>query len=115
MGCYEFGAPSVGINPEPETQDAFKLSQNYPNPFSTSTKIPFNLHRRDAKSAEIKIYNIKGQLVKEFKIKNSKFEITGKVIWDGTDESGKQLPSGIYLYKLSAGEQSVVKKMLLLR
>jgi PKD repeat protein len=115
MGCYEFGAPSVGINPEPETQDAFKLSQNYPNPFSTSTKIPFNLHRRDAKSAEIKIYNIKGQLVKEFKIENSKFEITGKVIWDGTDESGKQLPSGIYLYKLSAGEQSVVKKMLLLR
>jgi endonuclease I len=86
-----------------------------PNPFSTSTKISFNLHRRDAESAEIKIYNIKGQLVKEFKIRNSKLKISGEVVWDGKDESGKQMPSGIYLYRLSAGEESVVKKMILLK
>jgi outer membrane protein assembly factor BamB len=113
LTCFSGGWEVFGIaTPEPNDNQYFL--QNYPNPFSTSTKISFNLHPRDAESAEIKIYNIKGQLVKEFKIQNSKFKID-KVVWDGKDQSGKQLPSGIYLYKLSAGEQSVVKKMLLMR
>jgi hypothetical protein len=89
---------------------------NFPNPFSTSTKISFNLHRRDAESAEIKIYNIKGQLVKEFKIRNSKLKISGEVVWDGRDQSGKQLSSGLYFYQLKSGDEIAdTKKCLLLR
>jgi YVTN family beta-propeller protein len=103
-----------GIADGPQFEDGIQLS-NFPNPFSTSTKISFRLHRRDTENAEIKIYNIKGQLVKEFKIQNSKFKINGEVVWDGKDESGKQVPNGVYFYKLSAGEEAVVKKMLLLR
>jgi hypothetical protein len=112
VGVYEFSYTNA-IDEEPQEISSSQII-NYPNPFSTSTKISFNLHRRDAESAEIKIYNIKGQLVKdlEFSILNLEF---GEAIWDGKDESGKQLPSGIYLYKLSSGEQSMVKKMLLLR
>jgi len=88
------------------------LSQNYPNPFSTSTIISFNIHRRDTENAEIKIYNIRGQLVKEFK--RQKVKGKNNIEWDGTDEKGRQLPSGIYFYKLNI-KNSPVKKMLLLR
>ena len=90
---------------------------NYPNPFSASTMISFSatdLHRLP----QIKIYNIKGQLVKNFEFRpdiigtNSEFT---KVVWDGKDENGKQLPDGIYFYKLTGGEKSLTKKMILLR
>jgi hypothetical protein len=102
-----------GINNEPDV--SAQLYQNHPNPFSTSTKISFNLHPRDAENAEIKIYNIKGQLVKEFKIKNSKFKID-KVVWDGTNERGKQVPNGIYFYQLTLdGKVAETKKMIILR
>jgi hypothetical protein len=104
----------VGITSPWEEENTAILLQNAPNPFSTSTKISFNIHRGEAKDAEIKIYNIKGQLVREFKIKNSKFKIN-EVVWDGRDQNGKQVPSGVYLYKLSAGEKSAVKKMILIR
>jgi PKD repeat protein len=103
----------IGEN-DPELADVI-LNQNYPNPFSTSTKISFSLHRRDADDAEIKIYNIKGQLVKQFKIKSSKLKTTGEVVWDGTNESGTEVPSGIYFYKLSTRDETFVKKMVLMR
>ncbi|MEA3476158.1 MAG: agmatine deiminase family protein [Candidatus Cloacimonadota bacterium] len=100
------------------------LYQNYPNPFSNFTTISFNLATclrqttaRQAKShkkAQIKIYNVKGQLVKQLKIKNLKLKIN-EIVWDGKDESGKQLPNGIYFCRLSSGDKSAVKKMILLR
>ena len=89
------------------------LYQNYPNPFSSSTTISFSatdLHRLP----RIKIYNVKGQLVKEFKRQKAK----GKNIieWDGKDENGKQLPSGIYFYQLKLNNEIIkTKKMVLMR
>ncbi|MCD6101726.1 MAG: T9SS type A sorting domain-containing protein, partial [Candidatus Cloacimonetes bacterium] len=87
-----------------------------PNPFSTCTIISFNLATRlrtaSPGQAEIKIYNIKGQLVKEFK--RQKVKGKNNIEWDGTDEKGRQLPSGIYFYKLNI-KNSPIKKMLLLR
>ncbi len=97
-----------------ETPYKIVLHQNYPNPFGSSTTISFSatdLHRL----AQINIYNIKGQLVRQFKIKNLELKINN-VVWDGKDENGKQLPNGIYLYKLSSGNyRSEIKKMILLR
>ncbi|RKX70008.1 hypothetical protein DRP43_03800, partial [candidate division TA06 bacterium] len=92
----------------------FKLYQNYPNPFSTSTTISFNLATDLRGLTQIKIYNIKGQLVKNFELRILNSELI-KVVWDGKDENGKQLPSGIYFYKLITEDKSIVKKMLLLR
>jgi len=99
---------------------------NYPNPFSTSTTISFNIHRRDAKNAllnikdltgqaEIKIYNVKGQLIKQLKIKNLKFNIN-EVVWDGKDEKRNQVPNGIYFYQLKLNNEIIkIKKMVLMR
>jgi hypothetical protein len=105
------------------------LYQNSPNPFSTSTTISFNLHHGDTKNAllnskhltgqaEIKIYNIKGQLVKQFRIKSAswRIKITNEVVWDGTDQNGKELASGIYFYRLVADNyKSEIKKMILIK
>ena len=88
---------------------------NYPNPFSTSTVISF-FNSKPSKNTKIEIYNIKGQLIKQFPITNSQLNWEqSSVEWEGTDESGKPVSNGIYLYKLIAANKSITKKMLLLR
>lgn len=91
----------------------FTLYQNYPNPFSQGlTTISF-IPSTEAENSEIKIYNIKGQLVKEFKVQNSKL-IVNEVIWDGRDDYGRQVGSGIYFYKIVSGDKTETKKMVLM-
>jgi hypothetical protein len=106
-----------GINNDPDV--SAQLYQNYPNPFSTSTTISFNIHHRDTENAEIKIYNIKGQLIRELGFSplaggsNLGF---GEAIWDGKDSSGKPVPSGVYLYRITTDSfTSETKKMILIR
>ncbi|MBL7086458.1 MAG: carboxypeptidase regulatory-like domain-containing protein [Candidatus Cloacimonetes bacterium] len=90
------------------------LHQNYPNPFDTSTTISFSatdLHGLP----RIRIYNIKGQIVKTFRIPNPESR-TPNIVWDGIDDNGQQLSNGIYFYKLnSINCYSDIKKMVLLR
>ena len=100
---YIFNNPSV-----------FKLSQNYPNPFGKSTTISFYLNHKDVKDAKIRIYNLKGQIVKHFAIRNPQSK-ANKVVWDGKDENGNELGSGIYFYKLSTPDKTFLKKMVLMR
>jgi len=87
---------------------------NYPNPFRNSTTVSFNLSRKDAKNANIEIYNIKGQKVKQLRIKNYELGIN-KINWDGKDESGKQVQSGIYFYKLKSDRFASARKMILMK
>ncbi len=93
------------------------LFQNYPNPMRSSTTISFSLHRKGTENAEIKIYNIKGQLVTQLPIVNSQLNWEQLSIeWDGTDKNNKFVSSGIYFYRLETENyQSSVKKLLLLR
>ncbi len=85
----------------------FSLSQNYPNPFNPSTKIEFSVSK--ASQVSLKVYNILG---KEITTLVSKYLAPGeyKVNFNGID-----LPSGVYVYKLSAGTFSDIKKMILLK
>lgn len=107
-------AMSVPDTPQPFVTE---LGINYPNPFSASTTISFNLHPKDVTNARIEIYNIKGQRIKQFKIKSDSQRIKiNEVVWDGKDENGQKVSSGIYLYKLTSDNyQSDIKKMLLLK
>ncbi len=113
IGVFEFSY-SHSVDDEILNQDNIILN-NYPNPFSTSTTISFSaIPMTIGKQTQIKIYNIKGQLVKNFELRTPNSEFM-KVVWDGKDENGKQLPNGIYLYKLSVGKEAIVRKMILLR
>ena len=88
---------------------------NYPNPFNPSTTISFNISRKDAKNAKIEIFNIKGQKVKTL-TSNEIESGYHSVVWNGDDESGKSVSSGIYFYKLNVnGKTEAVKKCLLLK
>ena len=90
----------------------FALLQNYPNPFNPRTTIPFAVH--SPVHTTLRIYNVRGQLVKT--LVDEEME-TGRhsMLWDGRDDKGKQLASGIYFFKLTAGLYHQVQKMVLLR
>ncbi|MFC1897956.1 T9SS type A sorting domain-containing protein [Candidatus Cloacimonadota bacterium] len=87
--------------------------RNFPNPFNPETKISFSIPEES--DAELLIYNIKGQKVKTFLINSSTDEPINSVVWNGEDDSGKSVSSGIYFYKLKSGSFEKTKKMLLLK
>ncbi|MCP4569820.1 MAG: S8 family serine peptidase [FCB group bacterium] len=89
-----------------------ELAQNYPNPFNPRTTIRFNL--KSAQHARLVVYNVAGQVVRML---YDEFAFAGEqnVVWDGSDEYGRQVASGVYFYRLTAGAESVSKKMILLK
>ncbi|PIS44650.1 MAG: hypothetical protein COT22_09405, partial [Ignavibacteria bacterium CG08_land_8_20_14_0_20_37_9] len=87
----------------------FELAQNYPNPFSSSTSISYKLNEQS--NISVRIYNILGQRVKEFKVGIQAAGVRG-IVWDGTNEIGRKVPPGVYLYQLMTGNKSEIKKML---
>ncbi len=90
----------------------FNLYQNYPNPFNPSTVIKFNLVQPEM--AELIVYDMLGKKVKTL-VSDILPGGAHEVIWDGTDESGDDVASGIYMYKLKTDNFSQIKQMTLLR
>ncbi len=92
--------------------DKFSLNQNFPNPFNPSTTLRFALPK--ACHAELVVYNTLGQKVAT--IVDRQMEAGHHlVVWDGRDGGGQQVASGVYFYRLNAGEFSQTKKMMLLK
>jgi uncharacterized delta-60 repeat protein len=90
----------------------FDLSQNYPNPFNPTTKIEFTLSKSGF--VTLQIYDIVGKKVRTLVSENLSSGYKS-VIWDGKNEEGKEVASGIYFYQLKMGDFSEPKKMLLLK
>ena len=98
---------------------AFELGQNYPNPFNPTTAISFragSLEQRAGRPVHttLTIYNILGEKVKTL-VDDKREPGNYRVIWDGKDEAGKEVSSGIYFYRLKVGKNSITKRMVLLR
>jgi len=90
----------------------FRLSQNYPNPFNPATSISYTLPRKS--NVELTIYNVIGQTVRTL-IKNDEVAGNHTVTWDGCDNKGNSLSSGLYLYRLKTDDGTQTKKMSLLK
>ena len=91
----------------------YKLSQNFPNPFNPSTKIRFSIPNRD--NVSLTIYDIHGRLVRTV-ISNTEYNAgTYDATWDGTNDWGEKVASGIYFSKLIAGKFTETKKMSLVK
>ena len=90
---------------------------NYPNPFNPSTTITFDLAIKNFNDTELTIYNLKGQAVKTFRdvTLNSDSNGKGSVVWNGKDDRGISVSSGIYFYKLKSGNKSITKSMLIVK
>ncbi|MEJ2543585.1 MAG: T9SS type A sorting domain-containing protein [Calditrichaceae bacterium] len=105
---------STFLNENPDLATEFKLIGNYPNPFNPGTTIRFTL--KQTGPVQLEIFNNLGQKVNT--IINNKEYSDGKmhqVYWDGRTSSGSMASSGTYYYRLVSGNQSQVKKMILLR
>ncbi len=88
------------------------LHPNSPNPFNPSTTISLNLAK--AGFAQLKIYNLKGQLIKSL-IKGSLSAGHHRLVWNGLDENSRPVASGVYLYRLEADGFVNTRKMLLMK
>jgi flagellar hook assembly protein FlgD len=95
-----------------------KLLQNYPNPFNPETWIPFKLSKAAA-DVTIKIYNISGQLVRTLdvgQLKSGSYTTRERAAyWDGKNEFGERVASGVYLYSIKADSFSSTRKMVILK
>jgi len=92
--------------------NAFELSQNYPNPFNSSTKIKYSVPRLSR--VTIDIYNLLGRKVKSL-INEMKSAGSYTANWDGTDMNGRPTSTGVYYYRISTGDLSATKKLVLLK
>ncbi len=91
---------------------SFELSQNYPNPFNPSTKINYTLASKSLVTLEV--YNVLGQTVKTL-VNGAREAGAWEVTWDGDSDNGSQVASGMYFYKLTAGDFVQTRKMLLMK
>jgi len=92
--------------------NSFALKQNYPNPFNPSTEISFTLD--GASNINLSVFNMLGQKVRTL-VNGSKPAGVHTLEWDGRDEMGQRVSTGIYLYTLSNGSKSITKKMALMK
>jgi hypothetical protein len=112
---YYFENKMVTSLDEPQTSlpEKFQLNQNYPNPFNSSTKISFHLSQKV--NTSLKIYNSLGKEVITL-VKNKAYNPGEHTVnWDATDNLGKEVSSGLYIYVLSNGQKTLSGKMLLIK
>ncbi|MBD3289507.1 T9SS type A sorting domain-containing protein, partial [candidate division KSB1 bacterium] len=104
----------IGIAEDPSSQqpDKFALYQNHPNPFNPETRITYQLPK--ACHVRLAVYNNVGQLIKML-VNEDKSAGSFSIYWNGTDEHNAAVSSGIYIYKLRAGDFVMARKMLYLR
>lgn len=107
------GGTGVAARNDAPVIDHFSLKQNYPNPFNPLTHIQYTAPA--AAEVEIAIYNTLGQKIRTL-ISGDVQPGIHSVIWNGKDDQGEQVASGIYLYRLKSGNRmTLTKKMILLR
>jgi len=99
-------------NEDPVVPTVTKLEGNYPNPFNPETAIRFST--REAGPVRISIYNLKGQIVKTL-VNTDMAAGSHRVIWNGKDESGRSVSSGIYMYRMETPGYSKTLKMMLMK
>jgi len=107
--------PEEGEEPgSPEIPGIYGLHQNYPNPFNPNTEISFIM--KESCIGELSIYNVKGQKIKTI-FSNLSIPRDELLIynWNGKDESGKEVSTGVYYYKLRTTKGNYVRKMILLK
>ena len=103
-------ATHIENNPKPMTD--YSLGKNYPNPFNPATTISYQVPRQS--TVRIEIYNMIGQKVRAL-LNDQKEPGVYKAVWNGRNDSGAQVGSGVYIYRMIAGDFVQVRKMILMK
>ncbi len=105
----------LGLNKTAYLPKAFSLAQNYPNPFNPSTTISYAVPEENGQVAvRLSVFNLRGQLVRTL-VDKSQGPGTYNVNWDGSDDRGRQISSGVYFYRLVANDFVSTRKMVVLK
>ena len=105
-------ATPVDDNGEPNLPSVFELQQNFPNPFNPETVIRYVLKRTSP--VTVSIYNLLGQQIATL-VDETQNAGVHNLTWDGRDHDGRPVASGVYFYRLKAGDIAQTKKMILLK
>ncbi len=90
----------------------FSLEQNYPNPFNPETRLYFQIP--EAQNVQLVIYNIRGQIVRN--LVDNRLDAGDHIVnWDGRDNRGNPAPTGVYIYRIKAGDHMAARKMTLVK
>jgi hypothetical protein len=104
--------PVVGINDPSQSPYTFAISQNYPNPFNPTTTIKYQIPQ--SSQVTIGVYNLLGQKIRT--LVNDNMEAGDhQITWNGTNDAGLQVGSGVYFYRFQAGDFVSIKKMMFLK
>jgi glucuronoarabinoxylan endo-1,4-beta-xylanase len=108
-GHYQLDLVVTSVKPNNNLPTGFELGQNYPNPFSSSTAIPYKLNKQA--DVKVTVYDVLGREIKAFSIG---FQTAGAygVVWHGRNDLGKMVAPGVYFYRLQARGERQVKKMI---
>jgi uncharacterized protein (TIGR02145 family) len=109
--CLRNAPADIGEN-DPILPNEFRLVQNYPNPFNPITSIEYNLPARS--QVKLEIFNILGQKIRTLE-NDTRPAGNYRIDWNGTDDAGQAVTSGIYSYRLTAGDFVQIKKMSLIK
>jgi hypothetical protein len=109
IGCHEWNP--TGIDEQNMETCSYPLSI-YPNPFNPSTTICFELPEK--MKATLSVFNIRGQKISTL-IDEQKAKGIHRVVWNGADDKGKNVPSGVYFYRLETSNKSITGKMILMK
>jgi len=109
---YNETPTGMGISEDAPIASSYELGQNYPNPFNPITTLRYDLPENGY--VNITIYDMLGRQVKTL-INQTQYAGYRSVIWDATNDYGKPVSAGIYLYQIQAGEYMQTKKMVLLK
>jgi len=108
---------SLGIADDPPEgllPRIFELYQNYPNPFNSRTKISFFVSYAKSGSVSLTVYNLLGFPVRHL-IEGESIRERHEIEWNGADDAGKEVASGIYFFKLQVGSETTVKKAVFIK
>jgi len=99
---------------QPELPLTFDLQQNYPNPFNVRTIISYTLSLTKPQTVTLKMFNTGGELVRTL-VNTNQASGRHRTVWDGRNDVGEEVSSGIYFYVLKIGQQSQFRKALMVK
>ncbi len=105
----DFQAIHVGIDDFVEAEPEFALDQNYPNPFNAGTNISYDLNRQS--DVSVSVYDINGRLVKNV-FEGAQGPGEHNIYWNGMNDAGKDVASGVYFLRLDDGSSQQVIKLM---
>ncbi len=110
--CNEISLKATDVEKVGMLPTDFALEQNYPNPFNPTTRIQFSLPT--ASPVRLAIYNVSGELVRLL-VNDDLAAGTYRLTWNATDNDGRGVSSGVYIYRLQTGKFVSSRKMLLIK